>query len=341
VRPQTPIGQRMTGRQESMERRTTASDAPAGTDGDVISGAFAARLTNEAPELRALALRTLDEVRPPRWTLEWSLPWWLGRSLGLREDLCQAITLSTVLGLASIRLQDDLVDGDVSAADVGPATRLTDVLLREAVSIYRPLFGDESPFWWHLDATLAEWRAATELAAPGAAADPAGEVAELARRAAPLKIPAFAVCLLAGREDVFAAVERCLDHALAAMVLYDAFVDWEADLLSGRPNAFVARASRTEAALPVTSAAGADGSPAEARASVIVGMLAGDAVTSYFERIAAETTRAAALAADIPCPPLEAHLVDYGRRITAQGALVWAHHGRLTDEVTALLLGAS
>ena len=158
--------------------------------------------------------------------------------------------LSNVIGLVSIRLQDDLLDGDIAAADVRGATRLGAAMFDEAVAVYRRRFDGASPFWPFLERSMAEWRRAS-------AGDGPLRWAELPDRGAPLKVAAFASCLLADRADRWELVERCLDHALVALVRYDQVCDWEDDLRADRRNAFVAAVSpRLRSARRIASATG-------------------------------------------------------------------------------------
>ena len=288
-----------------------------------LSASYEARIADAAPELLPLALRTLARVAPGQWTLEWYLPWWLGHAFGLPYEMSRAIVLSNVLGLASLRLQDDLVDGEVAAGEQTSAEALAAVLYRQAVDGYRGLFGDSALFWGRLDAFMDDWRSATSGARPGAAVPlRAGDdlLLHLARRGAPLRISAFAICLLADREDRSRIVDRCLDHTLAAMVLYDHFVDWEDDVAAGRWNAFVAAGGGT-------------------RRAVLVAMLAHGAITTHFARIDAELLRAIEAAGQLGSVPLVAHLRRYTVRIQQQGAQLQSHHGHLADVATALLGG--
>ena len=178
-------------------------------------------------------MRLFDRIEPGRWTLEWNLPWWLGLAFGLDEDEATELVVGTVLGLASVRLQDDLADGDVPASERAAAIDLSATLYELALAPYRSRFPASSPFWDHLATTMAAWRAATDGATPrdDRARNELDEShARLAARGAPLKVPAFAICLLTDRIDAYPILDRGLDHALTALVLYDHFGDWQADL---------------------------------------------------------------------------------------------------------------
>ena len=285
-----------------------------------MRAAYERRVAEVCPEHLGLAIRLVERLPPARWTLEWHLPWWVGRALGLDPLIAREIVLSNVLGLGSIRLQDDLVDGEVAEEDVAATETLAAALYEAALLPYRARFGAVSPFWRHLDACMDAWQRATR-----------DDRHELAGRGAPLRISAFAVCLLAGRPDAYPALERCLDDALEALVLYDHVADWEADLDAGRWNAFVAAAS---------SGPQVAGQRDSNRSAAYVAMLTTDAVGSYHARIEGGLLRAAAAAdsLEVPIPALAAHLRALATDVNVHGASMREHYQDLGDRAARLLL---
>ena len=154
------------------------------------------------------------------------------------------------------------------------ATSLSDVLIDLSRDPYRRHFAQSKAFWDYLRSTMSIWEGA-DLARD-----------RLAARGAPLKICAFAVCLLTARTDVYPALDRCLDGALTGLALYDDLGDWRADLEAGRWNAFVADlADRPQ--LPEFRERN--------RASVLVALMTRDAAVTYAGRITAAMTEAAIL----------------------------------------------
>jgi hypothetical protein len=289
-----------------------------------VAAAWERHVRERCPGQLPLAIRLFERLAPERWTLEWRLPAWLGAAFGLDRAIADELVISNVLGLGSIRLEDDLADGDVGPDDVAATRILSAALYEAALHPYRARFDRESPFWAHLDGWMAEWRAATDQEAT-APED------RLATRAAPIRISAFAVCLLADRAEAFPALDRCLDHALEAMVLYDHLADWEADLDAGRWNAFVASAS---------------GGPQVAedrddhRRAILVALMTTDALTSYVARIEGALERAVASAEGfaIPVPALAAHLREYRADVNARATAWQAHYRDLGDRAAELLL---
>ena len=277
--------------------------------------AYESRVREACPEHLPLAMRVLERLPPARWPIEWYLPWWLADTFELDREIAREIVLSNLLGLASIRLQDDLADGEVAAADVAAAIALSGALYEAALRPYRARFEPDSPFWHHLEATMQEWR----------------EAAHVAGRGAPLKISAFAVCLLAGRADTYPELAACLDHALDALVLYDHVADWEIDLDAGRWNAFIASIA-SDPQIPAFRDRN--------RSAVLVSLLTTDAVTAYFARIEDEMQRAAALA-DAPgvsVRSLADHLRGFAATVNRKGMEVEQHYRTIGERAARLLL---
>ena len=287
-------------------------------DVSAIEAAFGRHAAALGADDLGLAVRTLDRVRPPNWTLEWYLPWWLGQAFGLPSETSHRIVTSNVLGLVAVRLEDDANDGEMGVGELEAARRVSARLFAAATDLYRPLFGPGSPFWAELDATLSTWRSSAARS--------------LATRGAPLNVGARAICLLADRAASVPVVEACLDHALTALALYDDLCDWETDLAAGRWNAFVA--SLTDA--PQTAA-----NRSRNRAAVLLALMTGTAASDAFGRVAAEADRAAALARSLGSAELAQHLATVAIRAVAQGSDVASHYAGAADRATTLIFGAA
>ena len=224
-------------------------------------------------------------IGPDRYGLEWHLPWWLGHAWGLDAETSQRLVTANVLGLAALRLRDDLADGEIAPADTAIARLTSEHLLDAALSIYRHLFPASDPIWQRI----------MSLIAPVAVSDDEGATSSVAR-AAPVKISAHAVITLTGRTDLGSVVDECLDHALTAMVLFDHLCDWPADVDHGRSNLFV------ESVLGGTSA------DLSGRASVYRALLLADPIPPYIAAIHAAMARAAELSRALRSPELEHHV---------------------------------
>jgi hypothetical protein len=286
-------------------------------DCDEMIAQVPGRIAARQPRLEALASRHLARLTPDRWTIEWHLPSWLGRRFDLQPALVEALTWSNVLGLLAIRLEDDLDDGDVPRNEVDDTGALARLAFEAAVAEYRMWFDDGSPIWPFLERSMAEWRAG----ATGTA---------LSARGAPLKIAGYACCVAAGRLDVWPRLEPSLEGAVTALVLYDQFCDWEADLAAGRWNAFVA------------TVLGGDREPARPdrdRSAVLSAMLTRPVVREHFDVTVRTASEAASVAADLEVTGLAQFLASWTARTTAQGRQLAEHYEHAGDQAARLLFG--
>ncbi len=205
-----------------------------------------AALSDVSPELAAAGVRLLAGLPAAQWPVEWHLPWWLGVSLELPEELWRRLTVCNLLGLGYARWQDQLAEGG-SGPDAGRGAVLAAALYEGALAGLAELFAGRPHFWRSRQAIMAQWLAGL-LEEEAALSQPAArwqeaELLRLARRGAPLKITAAGACLLAERADLTGLLEPALDHLLTAQVLLDHVDDWQDDLAQGRYNVLVAYAS--------------------------------------------------------------------------------------------------
>jgi hypothetical protein len=276
----------------------------------VVKSLYGAALAGEPSVLAECGSRLLDRISPPNWTLEWSLPGWLGSVYGLDTSTIADLTLADVFGLTYIKLQDDLLDGEVGGDHRQAALLLSSVLHRKWLLVYSGLFPEGSLFWSYFEQYMTQWVRATwtshqQHSKPWAAWGEA-DLLILGQRGAPLKICAAAACLLAQRAELIPQLESALDHLLIGAVLLDHALDWTGDLAAGRYNAFVAYASL----LPQTS----DHVEANRRA-VAEELVIGRMAQPYFQLLRRELAAASAIARQAGCEDL-ARFIAWLRRET-------------------------
>ena len=276
-----------------------------------------ARVSEAAPHLAAVARVLMARLTPDRWALEWSLPYWLGQMLGLERDAWLNLVASNVLGLGFVRLQDDLVDGEIAEPSTGEGapSRVAAILLSTTLhhlwtGSLREMLGADRLFWSWFDACLAQWQAATwaSLSAPAAPFREFGpaEFAALGHRGAPLKVCVAGACLLGGQVERIPPIAAAVDDLLTGAVLLDQAHDWEEDLAQGRANIFVSYAL----------GASPQGPNGVSHASVRAALLAGEGAAPYFATARAYLAAAAGKAGCSGFQPLS----EYASWVEAQAA---------------------
>jgi hypothetical protein len=206
--------------------------------------------------------------------------------------------------LTYVRLQDDLVDDEVSQA-----TRMTTILLATALYHlwmlqYVQLFAGESPFWNYLERFMAQWMRATQSSnkppATGFQSYSEEDFLRLGERGAPLKICCAGACLLAGREEVIPPLTSAVDHLLVSAVL----MDHAKDQVPHRREAN--------------------------RRQVLEEICLGDAARPYFDVLQKHVQIAAEKARAVACPGLIQHLQSFESGVVTI-------RDRLADEAKAWL----
>jgi hypothetical protein len=298
---------------------------------------FCVGLGRLAPALLPAGRRLLSRIEAPNWTLEWSLPGWLGDAFHLAPEASAGSVLANAYGLAFVRLVDDLVDGESAGLRPAETVLLAGAMYSLWVAQLRAVVGgtgappagseNASGFWRCFDRYRGQWLRALlddRLPSTPLSAYTEADFQHLAARGAPLKACCAAACLLGGRGRDLPALEAAIDRLLAGAVLLDHAQDWSEDLAGGRANAFVAHFSD----LPQT----VEHRDANRRA-VLEGILLGDAGQPYFARIGALLRSAEETAQAFQSAGLAAFLSWLERATEAYAA-------QLQDEARAQLRAA-
>ena len=208
-----------------------------------LQALFFASLEEMPAQIRQEGQRLLEQISTANWHLEWNLPRWLGETFELSLGATQDLILGNIYGLAFVRLQDNLNDGE-SIGQEQEAILLGKALFSSWLGQYRQHFVRNSQFWQYLDQYVGQWlRATLEFDGPCGYDLRSGNPESLlwlAERGAPLKVCCAAASLLAGKEQLLPRLLDCMDHFLAGAVLIDHASDWEFDLKASHYNAFSA-----------------------------------------------------------------------------------------------------
>jgi hypothetical protein len=200
------------------------------------------------PALVEPATRLLTRLARPNWTMEWYLPRWLGESLGVRPAYWRGLMLSNVYGLAYVRLQDDLADGELGDLPRDVLVPLCSALYALWTGEYLAQFGADPLFWDRFRCYLSQWIGATLDGDASESERPAPLSPEdrmrLAHRGAPLKICCAGTALLASRPELIGDLETAVDHLPGRGGVARPYRRLGGRSDAGRYNAFVAYARR-------------------------------------------------------------------------------------------------
>jgi len=295
-----------------VERQLQVNGTPFLSDPEIllVKERYRAALERFSPQLEEAGRHVLNRIATPNWTLEWYLPRWLGDAFGLPADLVQALVLSNVYGLSYVRLQDDLVDGEIDRASWESAMLLAAALHYLWMSRYVQLFAATSPFWGYFEQFTGQWLRATLRSNQPPTVDfqsyDEEDFLRLAERGAPLKICCAGACLLAGREEIIPPLALAVDHFLVGAVLLDHAKDWADDLEAGRYNVFVAYVS--------PQPQGPDQRESHRRA-VLEEICLGQAARPYFDRIQKHVYIALEKAQAADCTGLRQYMQSFENQV--------------------------
>lgn len=277
-----------------------------------IREAFRISLGGVSQFLAAQGDSFLERVTPQRWLLEWGLPLWLGESFGLTTNAAHTLALCNILGLAYIRIQDDLADGDLSAALRPGLVALSSIAFQQAMAHYARFFASDERFWTALELRLGQWAQGLTFRAdlaPNYTAQPDHQsLYRLSHAGAPVHIGLVAACLLSHRGDILPRLGAALDDWLLASVLLDHARDWTADLEAGRYNYFIAHSTAIEQA------------PAQRQSidqAMLQMILLGDGGESYFDFVRKLLKSAHNAAQPAGCARLNAYLEWFAEQTAA------------------------
>ncbi len=161
------------------------------------------------------------------------MPFWFMESFGISEEECHTMAVGNVFALLYFMTQDDIYDSslDDNKLELLPVSNLFYI---EFVGQYRKLFSSDSSFWCYFDRYIREW--AESIAwehshTKGQAHCYSDEdFIRLSRKAAPLKIPYAAVCLLSWNISCIDSFAAMMDYDQAGFQMIDDWRDWKKDI---------------------------------------------------------------------------------------------------------------
>lgn len=174
------------------------------------------------------------------------LPFWFKNKYGIDADTCMRLAEANAFGLLYFFTQDEVMDAPAGEYK-GNLLPLSSLFNLELLSRYRSLFSSVSSFWKYYDKYFGEWAQSVAWerrehfgCCTGFSEE---DLVMLARKAAPLKIPCAAICLLSGKESDIPAWERLIDCYHTVIQLVDDWRDWKEDLKTGNCSYFLSKAA--------------------------------------------------------------------------------------------------
>ncbi len=175
----------------------------------------------------------LDEKGKRSCEAYWLTPFWLQDTFNLDQHSCRTISLATVYMVLYFLSQDEVMDSSPDDYK-GYLLPLSNMFYFDFISQYRTLFDSDSPFWLYVEKYTNEWAESVlwERREHWGQAENYSEndLILLSRKAAGIKIPFAAACILSGNESYIESLSDMVDYDQVVYQLYDDWRDWKVDL---------------------------------------------------------------------------------------------------------------
>lgn len=164
-------------------------------------------------------------------------PLWLRDEFYVDLAIARELAVSNVFGLRYFMLQDAVMDSRGGGEELPSLVPLGTFYYSQFEEMYHRHFPVDHVFWGYYQKYLHEWSDSIIWERSehwGKRSDyQAGDLILLARKAAALKIPGAAVCLLAEKPEAVPVIEKMVDCWQGLFQLQDDCQDWCQDLEQG------------------------------------------------------------------------------------------------------------
>jgi hypothetical protein len=271
------------------------------------------RISTYPPALRQPAQARFEGHWSPKhksplaFHIEYLLPFWLEQPFALDREVCRLVALSDTFLVLYFMLQDGLMDAAPGEYQ-GHLQPLGSFFFLDLMTPYRRLFGADSPFWALLEEYVAQWGRSVlweqQWHWGQARAFDKDDLLLLARKAAVLKIPCAALCLLAGREEAIGTLEKMVDTLMVSFQFMDDLRDWRGDLAQGNHTYFLTRVTAQRGPSPATPLTEMD---------VDKALFVGVVLDEYLGLVAEYNRRALESVSTLAAPHLKAYITLFAQ----------------------------
>lgn len=196
------------------------------------------------PSLQQFALQTINDFFSGKISPAFFLyPLWLQQELGADPGISRLVARANIYMASYYLIQDQIMDYRNPVVHLAP---LGSFFFNDFMTEYHNLFPPHSPFWTYHERYMNQWAQSTlqeqtEVTVEGVAKVLDNETL-LKHKAAPMKTPCAALCLLAGKENLIKPLEKIIDYWQGMLQWMDDCGDWREDLAAGIHTGFLSLA---------------------------------------------------------------------------------------------------
>jgi len=190
-------------------------------------------IINKYPDgIRELGLACIDKLDPSKVKegnyITYMLPFWLKEPFGMDGDVIKKLSMANVFKMLCASIQDKVIDS-LNPEKYIKFLPLGNLFFIEFYKIYQEILPGDSVFWGYLERYFHDWAVSIEFEKnsinSGGTDLSDADLSVLAKKAAPIKLSACAVCLLSGNETRISNLDEQINYALITLQLVDDWVD--------------------------------------------------------------------------------------------------------------------
>lgn len=164
------------------------------------------------------------------------LPFWLRDPFKVDKGTSRVLSMINIFKMLYFFIQDDIIDSD-KPEKYSHLLPLANLFFIEFYGLYQGLMQHYPSFWPYVKRYFNDWAVSNDFEKNNSKSKDinlsALDLSMLAKKAAPIKLSACAVCFLSGKEDYIDDLDRQIDYTLITLQLVDDWTDKYKDFEEG------------------------------------------------------------------------------------------------------------
>lgn len=164
------------------------------------------------------------------------LPFWLRKPFEIDKETSRVLSMINIFKMLYFFIQDDIIDSD-KPEQYSHLLPLANLFFVEFYGLYQDLMSDYPDFWTYVKRYFNDWAVSNDFEKNNSKSRDinlsAVDLSILAKKAAPIKLSACAVCSLSSKKDYIDDLDKQIDYALITLQLVDDWTDKYKDFEEG------------------------------------------------------------------------------------------------------------
>lgn len=164
------------------------------------------------------------------------LPFWLRKPFEIDRETSRTLSMINIFKMLYFFIQDDIIDSD-KPEQYSYLLPLANLFFVEFYGLYQDLMSDYPDFWPYVKRYFNDWAISNDFEKNNSKSRHINlssiDLSILAKKAAPIKLSACAVCFLSGDKHYIEDLDKQIDYALITLQLVDDWTDKYKDFKEG------------------------------------------------------------------------------------------------------------